>query len=374
MRYRFLAATSLALLCGCFLDVERTNPLDVRRPGAAGEILPAPEGFTVAARDRGFQLSWDSVPEAVGYTVVRNGSERAVTAALSYIDSNLDTSETYAYAVAARDSFGLGGCLSTRKRVQAKALPQLDVWADYRVFCDDNGDSLLNKGEEASLWTYVVNTGSADAVATVGCTASVASPYVSLAPSACAHGIDSTVEFTLGIRQGDSVGVVLGLYVSPDCPAGHVFDIRYRLIGAEDRRWHDTVGCIVVPSGASLELVPDYVVFCDDNGDNLLSSGEKATLKTFLTNTGTARAIATVGCTASVNSPYVSFAPSACLYGIDSTVEFISSIGPGDTVALALGLAISAECPANHEFQMSYRIRDNNNNWWYDTASYRAGP
>ncbi|MFE1949681.1 PHB depolymerase family esterase [Streptomyces sp. NPDC059524] len=79
-------------------------------PGA----LPAPTGLTVGGTtDTTVSLSWDAVADAASYNVYRDGTKVGTTESASYTDTGLATGSTHTYTVAAVDSAGAAGAVSS---------------------------------------------------------------------------------------------------------------------------------------------------------------------------------------------------------------------------------------------------------------------
>ncbi|GGQ27518.1 hypothetical protein GCM10010266_58590 [Streptomyces griseomycini] len=76
--------------------------------------LPAPTGLTVTGTtDTTASLSWKAVPDAASYIVHRGGTKVGTTTSTSYTDTGLATGTTYSYTVAAVDSAGAAGAVSS---------------------------------------------------------------------------------------------------------------------------------------------------------------------------------------------------------------------------------------------------------------------
>ncbi|WP_372351268.1 PHB depolymerase family esterase [Streptomyces sp. KL116D] len=85
--------------------------------GGGGETpgtLPAPTGLTVSGTtDTTASLKWNAVDGAASYTVYRGGSKVGTATSGSYTDTGLNTGTAYAYTVAAVDTAGATGAVST---------------------------------------------------------------------------------------------------------------------------------------------------------------------------------------------------------------------------------------------------------------------
>jgi poly(hydroxyalkanoate) depolymerase family esterase len=84
--------------------------------GAPGgeDGLPAPSGLKVTGvTDSTASLSWNAVANAASYTVYRDGAEVASTSATSFTDTGLRAGVPYRYTVAAADSSGAEGTVSS---------------------------------------------------------------------------------------------------------------------------------------------------------------------------------------------------------------------------------------------------------------------
>ncbi|MFE1377615.1 PHB depolymerase family esterase [Streptomyces sp. NPDC058740] len=76
--------------------------------------LPAPAGLTVGGTtDTSVSLSWTAVTGASSYEVYRGGARVGTTTSASYTDAGLATATTYAYTVAAVDTAGAVGAVSS---------------------------------------------------------------------------------------------------------------------------------------------------------------------------------------------------------------------------------------------------------------------
>ena len=87
--------------------------------GGQTEALPAPTGFTLTQTSSGIKLSWNRVTGAAGYAIFRalpsdtKYSYHAQTTSTSYTDTDVESGQTYYYAVAAFDSESNVGDIST---------------------------------------------------------------------------------------------------------------------------------------------------------------------------------------------------------------------------------------------------------------------
>ncbi|THA78083.1 PHB depolymerase family esterase [Streptomyces sp. A0642] len=89
--------------------------LDGGAPGGGGDGLPAPTGLTVTGTtDTTASLSWNAVPGASSYAVLRNGTKVASPTAGAYTDTGLTAGTAYRYTVAAVDASGGAGAASVQ--------------------------------------------------------------------------------------------------------------------------------------------------------------------------------------------------------------------------------------------------------------------
>jgi poly(3-hydroxybutyrate) depolymerase len=84
--------------------------------GGGGTTLPAPTGVAVSgATNTTMNIGWSAVSGASGYNVFRNGAKvnASLVAGTSYTDSGLASATTYSWSVAAVDSSGTQGTMSS---------------------------------------------------------------------------------------------------------------------------------------------------------------------------------------------------------------------------------------------------------------------
>ena len=80
----------------------------------SGGSLPAPTGLAVTSTtNSSIALSWSAVSGAASYDVYRNGALAGTTSATAFTDTGLTASTSYSYTVAAVDSTGTSGSLSS---------------------------------------------------------------------------------------------------------------------------------------------------------------------------------------------------------------------------------------------------------------------
>ena len=78
-----------------------------KRPSGGGSTgentgIPQPTGLSASATGpTSVSLSWNSVPNATTYWIIRNGYTPAIVPATSYIDNGVSAGTTYTYSIAA---------------------------------------------------------------------------------------------------------------------------------------------------------------------------------------------------------------------------------------------------------------------------------
>ncbi|MET7730219.1 PHB depolymerase family esterase [Streptomyces sp. NPDC005402] len=82
--------------------------------GQGTGALPAPTGLTVTGTtDTTVALRWNAVPDAASYTLYRDGTKVGTSTSTAYTDTALATGTTYRYTVAAVDTEGAVGAVSS---------------------------------------------------------------------------------------------------------------------------------------------------------------------------------------------------------------------------------------------------------------------
>ncbi|MEE1755264.1 extracellular catalytic domain type 1 short-chain-length polyhydroxyalkanoate depolymerase [Streptomyces sp. SP18CS02] len=82
--------------------------------GQGGGALPAPTGLTVTSHtDSAVTLKWNAVDGAASYSVHRGGAKVGTATSTSYTDTGLASGTTYGYTVAAVDTTGVAGAVSS---------------------------------------------------------------------------------------------------------------------------------------------------------------------------------------------------------------------------------------------------------------------
>jgi hypothetical protein len=142
---------------------------------------------------------------------------------------------------------------------------------------EDNGDGLINPGEEVNLTIEVRNTGTEDLTG-LNALLQLQDSYCTLLDSSETFGdaaVGDTVYGLNGVR----------LQVGSDCPAGHLIFISIALSDSDENVWSGSLSFIV----RSPTLGCYYYVLDDlqeGDGDSLMDPGETAVLKVIVGNSG----------------------------------------------------------------------------------------
>jgi len=129
---------------------------------SADDLAPAvPTGLVAEAEPRGgaVTVSWDAVPDAIGYKLYRDGTEIADVATTGYVDSGLTNGTTYTYAVAAYDVAGnlsakSDAVTATVADVTAPSAPMNLVVAD--VPADNGGATAVSWDAVSDAVSYTI--------------------------------------------------------------------------------------------------------------------------------------------------------------------------------------------------------------------------
>lgn len=135
--------------------------------GGTGTGLPAPTGLTVTGTTgTTAALSWNAVPAAASYTVRRDGTTVGTTASTAYTDTGLAAGTAYRYTVAAVDTAGATGPVSSPVTATTTGFtPTCHTASNYDHTLagrahQSGGHTFANGSEEPmGLWnTYTVHT------------------------------------------------------------------------------------------------------------------------------------------------------------------------------------------------------------------------
>jgi len=227
------------------------------------------------------------------------------------------------------------------------------------VYSDDNTDQKINPGESISLRVYLENTGTSRAL-DVHATFTNGSDYItnlsnneSVDYYTIDPGFESYPEFASSFLSFD---------VSSSIPAGTEITFQVEITDGQGNTWEDEFMITVRKTDAHIAF-SRFEVYSDDNSDQQINPGESVSLRVYLENTGTSRAL-DVHATFTNGSEYItnlSNNESVDYYTIDpgfeSYPEFASSF---------LSFDVSSSTPLGTEVTFSIEISDKHENTWKD--------
>ncbi|GHT51471.1 hypothetical protein AGMMS49982_08990 [Bacteroidia bacterium] len=236
----------------------------------------------------------------------------------------------------------------------------------YTVVSDNNNDSIINKGETVSLRVYLGNKGTSTAKG-VKATFSTNDALVSefTPTSAVTYGEIPSVAST-GYVYTNSGSFTIKFKVSSSASAGAKIPISISIMDESGNTWTDNFDVTVEGTTAQLEYA-SHSIYSEDNGDGTINKGETVSLKVYLKNSGTSKALG-VKATFATTSAYVSgFTPTAQItYG---DIAAGSSVGGSSLANYTIRFTVSTTTPANTQIPISIDMVDASGNTWTDDFS-----
>ncbi len=172
---------------------------------------------------------------------------------------------------------------------------------------DNNGDGIVNKGENVSMKITLKNTGMSQ-VNNLKATITSNSPYITNLKNG-----DSQSYLMLGSLDYVSSGTLafisnpdnyLSFDVSSTAPIGTNITFNITMTDDIGNIWTDSFNVTVEQIAADIKF-HSFSVSNDDNGDGIINKGERITIKDTLLNVGSSR-VNKLKVTISSSSPYIS--------------------------------------------------------------------
>jgi hypothetical protein len=233
----------------------------------------------------------------------------------------------------------------------------------YKVYSDNNGDSIINKGETIRLNVSLKNTGTGTAKA-VKATFSTTSSYVS--------NLTPTTQISYGDIAANSIKwentenhYAIQFTVSTTTPNNTNIPIDINIVDENGNTWTSSFDVTVSPTDANVTY-NSFNIYSDNNNDGIINKGETLRLNVSLENTGTATAKG-VKATFTTTSSYVS--------NLTPTTQISYGDIAADSVAwyqtenyYVIQFTVSATTPNNTSIPIDINIVDENGNTW--TSSF----
>jgi len=239
-----------------------------------------------------------------------------------------------------------------------KEAPEIS-FSQFEVYSDDNTDQKINPGESISLRVYLENTGTQRAV-DVRATFTTRSDYInnlrnneSVDFNSIDPGYETYPEFASSFLNFD---------VSSSTPAGTDITFQVEITDGQGNTWEDEFMITVRETDAQIAF-SRFDLYSDDNSDQQINPGESVSLRVYLENTGTSRAL-DVHATFTSESDYISNLSN------NESVDY-NTIDPGfetypEFASSFLSFDVSSSTPQGTDITFAVEISDKHENTWKD--------
>ena len=360
---RRLAPALLALLplgCGVFDDevavgsvhvVDDDNADGRLSPGESARLEVTVEGYDASSSVRG-TLSTSGPVAVTAAEASLHGSGGSVTGRFGVeVSPAAAVGEDVAFSLGLSASDGQGDkrsdTVSFALRIEATgARPEIVL---VEVTDDDNDDGAVNKGETVRLRLHLRDAGTSDLPGCEGVLVS-SDPFVAVTHDRVTFGDVEVGETETGHQT-------FAIEVDEATPAGHAPALTLQVTDDLASSWALPVPLTVAATGAQV-VFSRFEVADDDDDDGLVEAGEDVSLKLYLKNAGTSKAL---GVDAVLSSNDALLAISG-----GSAERSFGDLDPGEegTAYQSFRLALAPETPRGHAFELFLTITDDQANSW----------
>jgi len=235
-------------------------------------------------------------------------------------------------------------------------------FSQFDVYSDDNSDQKINPGESVSLRVYLENIGNSRAVG-VKASFSTSSNYITNLDNN--ESVDYNTIYPDDTSYPEFASSFLSFDVSSATPAGTEITFYVDITDSDGNTWQDEFTILVSATDAHIEF-SKFDVYSDDNNDQQINPGESVSLRVYLENTGTSRAM-DVQASFTTSSAYITN------LGNNESVDY-NTIYPGDMSSPEfsssfLSFDVSSSIPAGTTITFDVEMTDKHGNYWEDNFS-----